>query len=128
MEYDDNFKQYRFEDLEVWNLSMKIVHEAYGLTAKFPHDELFGLTNQLKRATVSVSLNIAEGSGQSTDKSFLLYLRRARASTLECVACIKIAIQENFIEESAIQTPNDLLKKEYFKLVALEKSIANKSS
>ena len=118
-----NFKNYRFEDLEVWKIGMKIVHEVYQITKKFPKEELFSLVDQLKRAASSIVLNIAEGTGQSTSKSFSLYLNRAKSSVLECVACLKIALQENFITEKDIELLNQLLQEEYFKLIALEKSI-----
>lgn len=118
-----NFKNYRFEDLEVWKIGMKIVHEVYRITKKFPKEELFSLVDQLKRAANSIVLNIAEGSGQPTSKSFSLYLNRSKSSTLECVACLKIAIQEKFIGEKDIESLNQLLREEYFKLIALGKSI-----
>lgn len=118
-----NFKNYRFEELEVWKLGMKIVHEIYNIVKKFPKTELFCLTDQLKRAGVSIVLNIAEGCGQPTSKGFSVYLHRAKSSVLECVACIKISIQEKFIIEENIQLLNQLLKEEYFKIIKLEKSI-----
>ena len=117
------FEKYRFEDLEVWKLGMRIVHEIYKITKKFPKEELFALVNQIKRAGVSIVLNIVEGSGQPTSKGFALYLYRAKSSVLECVACIKIAIQENFIDEKDTELLNQLLQEEYFKIIALEKSI-----
>ena len=118
-----DFENYRFEDLEVWRLGMKIVHEVYKTIKKFPKEELFSLTNQLRRASVSIVLNIAEGSGQPTSKGFAVYLHRAKSSALECVACIKIAIQEGFVTETDVKLLNQLLQEEYFKVIALEKSI-----
>jgi len=118
-----DFKNYRFEDLEVWKLGMQIVHEVYKLVKKFPRDEIFSLVDQLKRAAISIVLNIAEGSGQPTAKGFAVYLHRSKSSVLECVACTKIAIQENFIVEKEIELLNKLLQEEYFKIIALEKSV-----
>lgn len=120
---DFKFKNYRFEDLEVWRLGMKIVHEIYRIIKKFPREEIFALTDQIKRAGTSIVLNIAEGSGQSTSKSFSLYLNRSKSSVLEVVGCFKIAIQESFITEKDIELVNKLLQEEYFKIIALEKSI-----
>lgn len=119
------FKNYRFEDLEVWKAGMQIVHEVYGVIKKFPKEELFALADQIKRADVSMVLNIMEGSGQPTSKGFSLYLNRAKSSVLECVACTKIAIQENFIAEKDVELLSQLLQEEYFKIIALEKSIKN---
>ena len=117
------FVQYRFEDLQVWKLGMRIVRGSYELTSKFPKSETFALADQLKRAATSVVLNIAEGSGQPTNKSFALYLQRSKSSTLECVACVKIALQERFVTAADTTELEDLLKEEYFKLIALHKSI-----
>ena len=117
------FENYRFENLEVWKLGMKIIHEIYKITKNFPKEELFALTDQTKRAGTSIVLNIVEGSGQPISKGFAVYLHRAKSSVLECIACIKIAIQENFITEKDVETLNQLLQEEYFKIIALEKSI-----
>jgi hypothetical protein len=68
-----NFEGYSFEKLEVWQLGMEIVHEVYSLTRKFPEEEKFGLTSQMRRAAISIPLNIAEGSS--------LYQKRYRVGT-----------------------------------------------
>ncbi len=117
------FKNYRFEDLEVWKIGMQIVHEVYKVTKKFPKTETFALSDQLQRAATSIVLNIAEGTGQPTKKSFSLYIQRSKSSTLECVACIKVALQEKFITISDVTLLNSLFQEEYFKLIALNKSI-----
>ncbi|OGG73067.1 hypothetical protein A3A38_01820 [Candidatus Kaiserbacteria bacterium RIFCSPLOWO2_01_FULL_53_17] len=116
--------RYRFEDLDVWKLGMEIVREVYRVTKKFPKDETFGLTDQLKRAATSITLNLAEGSGQPTKKGFIVYIQRSKSSALECVACIKIALQEKFISPQDVSSLETLLEKEYFKLVALSKSMS----
>ena len=118
-----NFKKYRFEELEVWSIGMEIVHEVYCVIKKLPADEKFSLADQLRRASISVVLNIAEGSGQPTTKGFALYIHRAKSSVLECVACVKIALQESLIVLGDTEQLNTLLEKEYFKLIALEKSL-----
>lgn len=85
---------------------MQIVHEIYKITKQFPKEKLFALSGQLKRAGVSIILkilNIVEGSGQPTSKGFAVYLHRVKSSILECVTCIKIAVQENFITEKDIK-------------------------
>ncbi len=102
---------------------MQIVRESYRVTRLFPKTETFGLSDQLRRAATSIVLNVAEGSGQPTKKSFILYVQRAKSSSLECVACVRIALQENFVEASDVKTLEGLLEQEYFKLVALSKSL-----
>lgn len=58
------------KDLDVWKLSIEFVTEIYNLTKDFPKEEQFGLTNQIRRASVSISSNIAEGAGRRSDKEF----------------------------------------------------------
>ncbi|OGG54109.1 hypothetical protein A3C20_00740 [Candidatus Kaiserbacteria bacterium RIFCSPHIGHO2_02_FULL_55_25] len=119
----DRFVQYRFEELDVWRVGIRIVNEVYRITRSFPKSEMFALTDQLKRAATSIVLNVAEGSGQPTKKAFVLYIQRSKSSTLECVACVKIALQQKFISSEDVSELEKLLKEEYFKLVALAKSM-----
>mgnify|MGYP001561457770 CR=1 FL=1 len=119
------FQRYRFEELEVWSIGMKIVREIYRATRQFPKNETYALSDQLKRAATSIVLNIAEGSGQPTKKGFVLYIQRSKSSVLECVACIKIAVQEGFLKEEDVIELEKLLKEEYFKLIALAKSMSS---
>ena len=120
----ERFLKYRFEELEVWQVGMRIVREVYRITKKFPQAENYALSDQLRRASTSIVLNIAEGSGQPTKKGFALYIQRAKSSTLECVACCKIAIQERFVSDVDTKSLAVLLQEEYFKLVALGKSMS----
>ena len=123
-----HFERYRFENLEVWTIAMRIVGEAYKITSKFPKTETFALVDQLKRAATSIALNIAEGSGQQTAKSFMLYLNHSKSSVLECVACLRIAEQEGWVENEDLTTINNLIKEEYFKLIALVKSLNKRNT
>ena len=118
------FLRFRFEDLEVWVVGMKIVRETYRITRLFPKSENFALADQLRRAATSIVLNIAEGSGQPTKKGFIVYIQRAKSSALECVACVKVALQEKFVMQAESAELEKLLKEEYFKLIALAKSMA----
>lgn len=90
--------KFKFEDLIVYQKSLDFVDNVYELTKKFPKDELYGLTSQYKRASVSVPLNIAEGSGD-TDAQFNRYLQMAWDSTKECVVCSTIARRQGFITQ-----------------------------
>jgi len=115
--------KYNFEKLEVWQLGMELVNEIYMLSKNFPASEKFTLTSQIKRAAISIPLNIAEESGKRTKKDFRSYVRNAIGSTLEVVTCYKIAIQQNYFTKSQTEKLNVLLEKIYFKLIGLEKSL-----
>lgn len=115
--------RYNFEKLEVWHLGMELVNEVYKLSSKFPSSEKFALTSQMKRAAISIPLNIAEGSGKRTRKDFRSYIRNAIGSTLEVITCSKIALQQNYLSEAQVEKLNVLLEKLYFKLIGLEKSL-----
>lgn len=82
MEYE-NPKITSFRDLLVWQKGLDIAKAVYGLTARFPKEELFGLTSQMRRAAVSISSNIAEGRGRSTRKDFVQFLHIAQGSLAE---------------------------------------------
>lgn len=82
---------YPFENLKVWQESVRLVEIIYEETSKFPKDEKFALVDQLKRAATSVALNIAEGSGGRSEKSFIAGLEIALKSLYETASILKIA-------------------------------------
>jgi four helix bundle protein len=87
-------------DLEVWQKSMQFVTALYERTAVFPKHELYGLTNQLRRAAVSVPSNIAEGYGRSSRKEFNLFLCHARGSLLEVETQLEIARNLRYLSDA----------------------------
>lgn len=115
--------KYKFENLEVWKIGMDLVRKSYKIIKTFPINERFALSDQLIRATTSIPLNIAEGSGKSTQKEFIKYIRNSISSLLELVTCLKIAYQENYIDNETKESFEKQTQKLYFKLVALEKSL-----
>jgi four helix bundle protein len=72
-----------FKDLLVWQRAVQLSIVIYKLTASFPAPERFGLTNQLRRASVSIASNIAEGYGRSTKGEYVQFLGHARGSNCE---------------------------------------------
>ena len=86
-----------FKKLVVWQKSRELVKDIYLLTKKYPKEELFGLTSQIRRAAVSVALNIAEGSGRGTDKDFTHFLDVAFGSALEVEAQVILSLDLEFI-------------------------------
>lgn len=71
------------KNLEVWKQGIELVKLSYKLSQKFPPDEKFGLSSQLKRASVSIPLNVAEGAAKNTKKEFIHFLYIARGSSSE---------------------------------------------
>ena len=77
---------FRFEKLDVWNKAIDYADLVYSLTKSFPADERFGLTSQMRRSAVSVSSNVAEGSGRSSDKDSARFIEIGYGSLMECVS------------------------------------------
>jgi len=80
-----------FKDLRVWQEAMRFTVEVYRATDQFPKHELYGLSQQLRRAVVSVPSNIAEGKGHRSDREFAHFLLHARGSLLEVQTQVMIA-------------------------------------
>ena len=80
-----------FRDLRVWQEAMTLTTEIYRSTTIFPRHELYGLSQQMRRAAVSVPSNIAEGKGHRSDKEFVHFLLHARGSLLELQTQLMIA-------------------------------------
>ena len=83
---------HKFRKLNVWQRSIKFVSLIYEITATFPKEEKYGLIDQIRRAAVSISLNIAEGSGAGSDAEFSRFLRMSQRSAYEVIAALEIAI------------------------------------
>ena len=71
---------FRFEKLDVWQKAVNFANDVYEVTRTFPSEERFGLTSQIRRASVSISSNIAEGSGRSSNKDFARFVEIAYSS------------------------------------------------
>jgi len=86
-------------DLKLYQESLNFVEEVYALSNVFPKSELYGLTNQLRRAAVSIPSNIAEGAARKSKKEFIRFLYIALGSLSEIETQIQIAIRLQYIEE-----------------------------
>jgi len=90
---------FRFENLDIWKLAIEYADEIYDLVEKIPSKEKYNLSDQLQRAALSISNNIAEGSGASTKKGFCSYLDIGISSALESVSLLHFAKRRNYIAE-----------------------------
>jgi four helix bundle protein len=91
---------FRFEGLGIWRLARGYATQIYEITARFPKHERYGLANQLNRASNSVALNIAEGSGCGTNAQFNRYLGIANGSVCEVVSGLFLALDRGYIDKA----------------------------
>ena len=117
-----------FRDLVVWQRAIELTLAIYKLTGGFPDSERFGLTNQLRRASVSVASNIAEGYGRSTKGEYLLFLGHARGSCSEIETQIVISKALGFGSPANLGSAETLCNDVGRLLGALIKSVHPKRS
>lgn len=90
---------YRFEKLIVWQKAMDFCVSIYEKTRLFPKEELYGLVSQLRRASTSIALNIAEGSACKSKKEFSQFLYIALRSQYEVVTILKLSFRLGYIDD-----------------------------
>jgi four helix bundle protein len=90
-----NNDKFDFENLKVYQKALEYIDFIYKITRDFPKTEILSLTDQFKRASISICLNIAEGSGGSKVE-FNRFLKIARRSIRECIAITEISYRQNF--------------------------------
>lgn len=92
-----------FRDLRVWQCGMDLVEEVYRLTKEFPKEELYGLTNQLRRTAVSIPTNIAEGQTRSHLREYLHFISTAQGSLAEVQTQIEIAGRLKYLSAEQLE-------------------------
>jgi four helix bundle protein len=88
-----------FRDLDVWKKGMEIVRDVYVATSTFPKEEIYGLSNQMRRSSVSVPSNIAEGFNRLHNKEYKQFLYIALGSCVELETLIEIAAELKYMNE-----------------------------
>ena len=88
-----------FENLETWPKAIDFADLVYKLTRKFPDEERFGLTSQMRRAAVSISSNIAEGSSRFSRDDFARFVEIASGSLFEVVSQATVGLRQNFLSQ-----------------------------
>ncbi len=119
---------FSFEKLQVWIDSKELVKLIYATTAKFPDKEKFGLSNQLRRASVSVASNLAEGSYRVTNKDKAYFSTIAYSSLMEVLNQIIISKELKFIAKDDYMVLREQIEKISNKLNALRKTQLNSST
>lgn len=115
--------KFNYENLEISKLSLELVDDIYKITRKFPTKEEFVLVTQIKRSSISVLLNIAEGSGKYSRVDFARYIRNSIGSLLETDASLKIVHRQKYISKEELTTIRSKIEELYYKLIAFEKSL-----
>jgi four helix bundle protein len=92
-------KSRSYRDLNVWKLSIELVKDIYQVTTKFPQVEICGLTNQLRRAAISIPSNIAEGQGRNSFKEFKQFLAVALGSLAELETQLIISHEIGYLNQ-----------------------------
>lgn len=93
-------KVLNYTELVVWQKSMDLVESIYIITNKFPKEEIYSLTNQIRRAAVSIPSSIAEGQQRNSTQQFRYFLSVAQGSRAEVETQIRIAMRLNYIDDS----------------------------
>ena len=98
-----------YKDLRVWQRSTDLAMEVYALSKNFPKDELYGLTSQIRRASISIPSNIAEGSERKANRDFLRFIRIASGSLAEVETQLYMALRFGYIAEEEYKNVQPLM-------------------
>jgi four helix bundle protein len=114
-----------FKDLIVWQKAMELVTVVYRLVKKLPKEELFSLSDQMRRAVTSIPSNIAEGQARNSTKEFIRYLAIAKGSKAELETQLLLSVKINYLNNEEIQTAINLIQEIGKILNALQKSLSS---
>ena len=115
-------KVYAFENLRVWNESREFVKWIYKITGTFPKSELFGLANQLRRASISVVSNIAEGSSRISYKDQAHFSQISYSSLIEILNQLLIAFDLGLINQNTLNDGRTMIESLSGKIAGLRKT------
>lgn len=113
------------KNLDVWKKSIELVSEVYRLTLKFPIQEQYGLTSQIRRSAISVPSNISEGVARTSKLETIRFLDIARASLVELDTQIEISIKLNYLSISDTITLSEMVNHTFAMLSKFIKNIKN---
>jgi four helix bundle protein len=118
---------FSFQQLDVWKVAIDFMDAVYETTERFPSHELYGLTSQLRRASVSISSNIAEGSGRGFGKEFQRFIGIAYGSLMECVSQLEVARRRKYMDDGRVADLSVLAERIARMLSRLHESLERKS-
>jgi four helix bundle protein len=114
--------EFNFEKLDVYKDAVTFASQVYEMTKPFPRKEIYGITDQFRRASISIASNIAEGSSRGK-KEFIHYLNIALGSCYECVPLAEISRRQDYISHELYRKALDELHKISAKISALKNSL-----
>lgn len=117
------YVKYNFENLEIYSIANRFIVDIYDITSYFPNKESFGLTSQIRRAAVSVVLNIVEGSGRGSKKDFSRFINLAIGSLFEVKAGLILSVKLSYLPQKKLEDIFPEIDKLFFKLVAFKKTL-----
>ncbi len=118
-------KIYSFEKLEAWVLAKDLTKQVYLLTKKFPNEEIYGLTSQIRRASISICSNLAEGSGRTSKIDFARFIQIAYGSMMELLNQLIIAEELEYIQKDELVKIREQIDQISLRLTALRKALLN---
>ena len=120
-----NSKEYlfSFEKLDVWKISRRFSYKVYMLSQEFPSNEKFALTDQIRRAAISISSNIAEGSSRFSRKDFARFIEISFVSLMEVLNQAYLALDLKYIDEVSFHSIKDDVHAISIKLSALRNAL-----
>ena len=100
-------KGHNFRNLKIYQRAIEFALEIYKISRLFPNEEIYGLTSQIRRAVTSISLNIAEGSGNKSVKEFKRFLEIALRSDYEVMTCLEVAYKLSYCNKTDFDSLTD---------------------
>jgi len=117
---------FSFEKLEVWQNARMFILDIYKLTSKFPSNELFGITSQIKRSSSSIATNIAEGTSRNTNKDKAHFLTISYSSAMETLNHLIISKDLNYVSETEYAASREKIEKICNQINSLKKYYLSK--
>ena len=102
-------KSSNYKELRVWQKSMDLTTKIYNLVKLLPKEETYALSDQMRRAAISIPSNIAEGQGRNSEKEYINFLSIARGSLWELETQLEICVRLGYVEQSIIADTLDLI-------------------
>jgi four helix bundle protein len=123
MDYGPGTDMRDYKNIKAWQISDELVSEIYSITRKFPNEERYGLSSQLRRSSISVPTNICEGSGRQHKRDYLNFLYTARGSLRETEYFLSLAKRFEYVSKEKYASINKLIKEAQTKLYGLIRSV-----